>query len=114
MWSRKCMDLETAPTLDLGQVRYDAVVVFNYLHRPLFPALRGALKPGGRLVYETFTVAQAARGKPTNPAFLLQPGELRSLAAPLTVLREREGQFDGRFVASLVAELGGLARPIDD
>lgn len=101
--SCEVLDLETTPPPDLGHGRYEAVVVFNYLHRPLFPALRRALAPGGRLVYETFTTAQAARGRPTNPAFLLRPGELRDLVAPLSVLRSREGEVEGRFVASVVA-----------
>ena len=95
-------DLEQ-PALTLGAALYDVIVVFRYLHRPLFPALRRALRPGGVLVYETFTSAQAARGRPTNPAFLLEPGELTRLVAPLTVVREREGDFDGAFVASVVA-----------
>lgn len=99
------LDLETDPPPTLGHARYGAVVVFNYLHRPLFPALRDALAPGGCLIYETFTVAQAARGKPTNPAFLLQPGELAARVAPLTVLHAREGDFEGRWLASIVARL---------
>ena len=82
---------------------FDVVVVTHYLHRPLFPDLRGALGAGGVLVYETFTRAQAQRGKPTNPAFLLEPGELLDLVMPLEVLSYREGEFDGRFVASVVA-----------
>ena len=108
------LDLEREPPPDLGRARYDAVIVFNYLHRPLFPALRRALAPGGRLVYETFTTAQAARGRPTNPAFLLRPDELRDLVAPLSVLRSREGDFEGRFVASMVAALDIERLPIDD
>jgi 2-polyprenyl-3-methyl-5-hydroxy-6-metoxy-1,4-benzoquinol methylase len=100
-----CVDLETNPPPLLGDARYDAVVVFHYLHRALFPALKNALKPGGRLVYETFTILQAARGKPTNPDFLLQPGELLSLGAPLCVLNACEGDVEGRFVAAVVAEL---------
>ena len=79
------------------------LVVVHYLHRPLFPALLAALAPGGVLVYETFTVAQAARGRPTNPAFLLEPGELPRLVAPLEVLAAREGDFEGRMVSSVVA-----------
>jgi tellurite methyltransferase len=98
------LDLETTPPPDLGNARFDAVLVFNYLHRPLFPALRSALVAGGRLFYETFTVDQAERGHPKNPAFLLRPGELPTLAAPLTVLHAREGEVDGRCVASIVAE----------
>ena len=81
----------------------DVIVVVHYLHRPLVPDLVAALRPGGVLIYETFTLAQASRGRPTNPAYLLAPGELRRLVAPLTVLAEREGDFDGRMVASIVA-----------
>lgn len=83
---------------------YDVVFVFNYLHRPLMPALRAALKPGGRLFYETFTTRQAERGHPKNPAFLLKDGELAELVAPLTVTRSREGEVDGQFISSIVAE----------
>jgi SAM-dependent methyltransferase len=82
---------------------FDVVVVVHYLHRALFPALKGALRPGGVLVYETFTRAQAQRGKPTNPAFLLEPGELRTLVAPLEILFEREGDFEGKMLASVIA-----------
>ena len=81
----------------------DVIVVVHYLHRPLFPGLIEALRPGGVLVYETFTQAQAARGKPTNPAFLLAPGELRTLVAPLELLVEREGDFEGKMLASVIA-----------
>jgi tellurite methyltransferase len=87
----------------LGAATFDVVVVVHYLHRPLFPALIAALRPGGLLIYETFTTAQAARGKPRNPAFLLNPGELRELVSPLEVLASREGAFDNRDVASIVA-----------
>src|SRR5262249_48731984 len=66
------VDLEAGEP-DLGDGVYDLVLVVHYLHRPLFPVLRRALSPGGLLLYETFTAAQAARGKPTNPDFLLQP-----------------------------------------
>ena len=102
----RVVDLETDPPPDLGDAHYDAVIVFNYLHRPLFPALRRALRTGGRLVYETFTTAQAARGRPTNPDYLLRPGELLTLVAPLSVLRSREGEFEGKCLASVVAGLG--------
>jgi SAM-dependent methyltransferase len=95
-------DLETGAA-DLGTEAYDLVLVFSYLHRPLFPALVRALAPGGLLLYETFTVAQALRGKPKNPDFLLEAGELRKRVAPLVVLREREGEFDGRMVAGVAA-----------
>jgi len=95
-------DLEAAG-VDLGDASYDFVLVVHYLHRPLFPALRRALKTGGVLIYETFTEAQAARGRPTNPLFLLKPGELRDLVAPLAIVRQREGEFDGAMVAGVAA-----------
>jgi SAM-dependent methyltransferase len=82
---------------------FDLIVVVHYLHRPLFPSIVTALRAGGVLVYETFTRAQAARGKPTNPAFLLETGELLALVRPLDVLATREGDYEGRMVASVVA-----------
>ena len=80
------------------------VLCFNYLHRPLMPSIREAVKPGGRIFYETFTRRQAERGHPRNPAFLLETGELERLMTPFTILRSREGDIDGRFIASIVAE----------
>ena len=55
---------------------FDAIVVTNYLHRPLLPLLVSSLAPGGLLVYETFARGNERFGKPSNPAFLLEPGEL--------------------------------------
>lgn len=95
-------DLESGRPV-LARDAYDAVLVFNYLHRPLMAAIRDALKPGGVLFYETFLIGQAERGQPKNPAFLLQPGELAALIQPLTLLRTREGEVDGNLVASIVA-----------
>jgi SAM-dependent methyltransferase len=96
------VDLEAgAPSL--GHRCYHAVIVFNYLHRPLLGAIVDAVAPGGVLIYETFTTQQATRGRPTNPAFLLRPGELPTLVQPLRVLRSREGEYEGRFVASIAA-----------
>lgn len=101
-------DLESSDN-PFGGDTYDIVVVVHYLHRPLFPALIDAVAPGGLLVYETFTRAQAARGKPTNPDFLLQPGELLELVRPLDVLASREGDFEGRMIASVIARRGSAA-----
>jgi SAM-dependent methyltransferase len=89
--------------LSLGHQRYDVIVVFRFLHRPLFPVLRAALRVDGVLIYETFTIHQATRGKPSNPAFLLKPGELPALVHPLRVLQHREGEFDGGMVEGIVA-----------
>jgi len=68
-------DLEAGPWPFPGE-RFDAVLVTNYLWRALFPALLAAVGPGGLLVYETFTLAHAALGRPRRPEFLLRPGEL--------------------------------------
>jgi hypothetical protein len=55
------------------------VVVTNYLHRPLMPTLVEAVAPGGWLLYETFAAGNERFGKPSNPDFLLRPGELLEL-----------------------------------
>lgn len=80
---------------------YALIVCVHYLHRPLFPALIQALAPGGVLLYETFTVDQKKHGKPSNPDFLLEHGELETLVAGLEILKQRDGEFEGRCVASL-------------
>lgn len=69
-------DLENAPW-PYAAGSFDGIVVTRYLHRPLFPRLCEALRPGGVLIYETFMLGQERYGHPSNPAFLLQPGELR-------------------------------------
>jgi len=58
------------------ETRFDAIVVTNYLHRPLLPTLVDSLEPGGLLLYETFAAGNERFGKPSNPDFLLRPGEL--------------------------------------
>lgn len=68
-------DLEGGPWPFPGR-RFDAIVVTNYLHRPLLPILVDSLEPGGLLVYETFARGNERFGKPSNPDFLLAPGEL--------------------------------------
>jgi tellurite methyltransferase len=97
-----CQDLETGEPV-LPAEAFDVIVVVHYLHRPLFGDIKRALRSGGVLVYETFTRQQAARGRPTNPAFLLDPGELRELVQPLDVVVEREGDFEGKKLASVIA-----------
>ncbi|HKW52796.1 MAG TPA: methyltransferase domain-containing protein [Stellaceae bacterium] len=68
-------DLEDGGPWRLGH-GYDGIVVTNYLHRPLLPALAAALAPGGALIYETFMAGNERFGRPANPDFLLLPGEL--------------------------------------
>ena len=73
-------DLEDGLPWPFGACTFDGVVVTNYLHRPLFPHLAGALAPGGVLIYETFAIGNERFGKPSNPNFLLRPGELLEFA----------------------------------
>lgn len=68
-------DLESAAWPFPGR-RFDAVVATNYLHRPLLPTLVASLEPGGLLLYETFALGNERFGRPSNPDFLLRPGEL--------------------------------------
>jgi SAM-dependent methyltransferase len=70
-----CADIEGDAWPYSGE-RYAGVVVTNYLHRPLFPRLLDALEPGGVLIYETFAAGNERYGRPSNPDFLLRPGEL--------------------------------------
>lgn len=69
-------DLEDGRPFPLAGRRFDGVVVTAYLHRPLLPALVAAVADGGTLIYETFSSDHARFGRPTNPDFLLRPGEL--------------------------------------
>jgi hypothetical protein len=83
-------DLEGGPWPMPGR-RFDAVVVTNYLWRPLWPSLLDSLAAGGLLVYETFNVEHASIGKPSNPAFLLRHRELLDCCQGLQVLGYEDG-----------------------
>lgn len=86
-------DLEDGSPWPLGSSTFDAIVVTNYLWRPLFPVLREALADNGLLLYETFAVGNERFGKPSNPAFLLNPDELlTAFGSDLQVLAFEQGQ----------------------
>jgi len=97
-------DIEGGPW-PFTQQRFDAVVVTNYLWRPLLPALLACVDEGGVLLYETFAAGQATIGKPSNPDFLLRPGELLQAAAGLRVIAFEDGFLDAppRFVQRIAA-----------
>jgi hypothetical protein len=86
------VDLEDgSPPVFAGR-RFAGVVVVDYLHRPLLPALVEAVAPGGALLYETFMVGQEQLGRPRNPDFLLRHGELvEAVAGSLEVVAAEEG-----------------------
>ena len=73
--SPRCADIEAGPWPYESQ-EFAGVVVVSYLHRPLLPRLLEALAPGGVLIYETFAAGNERFGRPSNPDFLLKPGEL--------------------------------------
>lgn len=86
-------DLENGPWPLPGR-RFDAVVVTNYLWRPLVPALIGALADGGVYLHETFADGNAEFGRPSRPDFLLQRGELITLTAGLRTVAYEDGWLD--------------------
>jgi SAM-dependent methyltransferase len=102
-------DLSGRPGIDLVQAdledgspwplpperRFAAVIVTNYLHRPLLPLLAGLLVPDGVLIYETFAAGNERFGRPSSPAFLLEPGELLTTAARgLQVVAFEQGETE--------------------
>ena len=97
-------DLEGGPW-PLPGVRYDAVVCTNYLWRPLLPVLVDTVDAGGVLLYETFAVGNESVGRPSNPDFLLRPGELLEAARSLRIVAYENGFLDApaRFVQRLAA-----------
>ena len=97
-------DIETGPWPFTGR-RFDAVVVTNYLWRPLLPTLLDSLAPGGVLIYETFTQGNETVGKPSRPDFLLRTGELLQICAGLRVVAFEEGFHENppRFVQRIAA-----------
>ena len=86
-------DIENAAWPVVGE-RFDALVVTNYLWRPLWPMLLASLSEGGVLIYETFALGNEAFGKPSNPDFLLRPGELLEACRGLRVVAYEDGLLD--------------------
>lgn len=85
--------------------RFDAVLVTNYLWRPVWPALLDSLKPGGVLLYETFAQGNETVGRPARPEFLLRRGELLQLCAGLHVVAFEQGfaTHPDRYIQRIVA-----------
>jgi len=84
-------DLEGDPW-PLGDRTFDAVVVVNYLWRPLLPQLVASVTPGGLLLYETFAEGNERFGRPSNPDYLLRSGELLDMTDELEVLEYGHGE----------------------
>lgn len=113
-------DVENGPWPFAGR-QFDAVVVTNYLWRPLMPTLVSSLSLGGVFIYETFTQGNQTVGKPSRPEFLLRPGELLAVCKDLRIVAFEDGFEAGltdklpRFVQRIVAvrEAGPVSETSD-
>jgi SAM-dependent methyltransferase len=84
-------DLEDGSPWPFAGQRFGGIVVTNYLHRALFPRILESIEEGGALIYETFMLGNERYGKPSNPNFLLRPGELLQAFGALTVVAFEQG-----------------------
>lgn len=97
----------------LGDERFDAIVVTNYLHRPLFAPMLAALAADGALLYETFAAGHEAYGRPSNPAYLLERNELAEvLGKRLTIVAFEQGHSNTQGHDAVVQRVAavGVAR----
>jgi SAM-dependent methyltransferase len=114
----RAVDFETGEPWPLGG-GYDAIVVTNYLHRPLLPEMVAALAPSGVLIYETFAIGNERFGRPSNPDFLLRPGELLEVFARLTIVAFEQGEVAKprpaviQRIAAINGPAGRLPEPVD-
>ena len=102
-------DFESTPALDglkLEAMQLQAVIVFRYLHRPLFYALKKSVKPGGYVIYETFTEANREFGRPHREQFLLKENELKTIFKDWNCVFYFEGlkQDPKRAIAQIVCQ----------
>jgi SAM-dependent methyltransferase len=109
-------DIENSPwplVTPAGPRQFGAVVVTNYLWRPLLPLLLQSLTPGGLLLYETFAAGNETVGRPARPDFLLQPGELLQVCSGLHVVAFENGFLEcpPRFVQRIAAFTPALPQP---
>ena len=95
--------------------QFQALVVTNYLWRPLFPVMAESVAPGGFLIYETFSAGQETVGRPSRAEFLLQPGELLQVCSDFRIVAYEEGVLTGpeRYVQRIAAIRNGAVKPAD-
>lgn len=109
----RCIDLEASPWA-CAAASFDGIVVANYLHRPLVPALIQALRPGGVFIYETFAAGNEKLGRPSNPEFLLRPDELLQwVHGHLQVLAFEQGLV-GRPKPAVIQRICAVQRAVED
>ena len=109
----RCADLEAAAWPYAAEC-FDGIVVSNYLHRPLIAGLLASLRPGGVLIYETFALGNEKLGRPSNPEFLLRPGELLQWVQDrLQVVAFEQGRLELPKPA-VIQRICAVGRPIED
>ncbi|NOT11879.1 MAG: methyltransferase domain-containing protein [Methylococcaceae bacterium] len=99
--------------LSLPKCSYNIIAVSRFLDRTLSDAIIDALKPGGLLFYQTFTVEKIGRVGPTNPAFLLERNEILRLFSPLAVIFYRENSLCGNLQKGIRNEMQFIGQNID-
>jgi SAM-dependent methyltransferase len=104
-------DLEDGSPWPFAGQPFGGIVVTNYLHRPLLPTLAGSLAEEGILIYETFMLGNERFGRPSNPDFLLRPGELLEALSALTVVAFEQGTTD-RAVVQRICVIRGNASSV--
>ncbi len=111
----RAIDLESGAAWPLGG-GYHGIVATNYLHRPLFAPLAAALAPDGVLIYETFATGNERFGRPRNPEFLLNPGELLDAFAALTIVAFEQGDVTRPRPAAIqrIAAVNGPLGPLPE
>jgi len=92
-------------TNELKDKKFSGVLVFRYLHRPLFENIKQAIIPGGIIIYETFTHEQAQYGRPKNPDFLLTKGELTEQFKDWEILHQFEGVIENEGSKQAIAQI---------
>jgi SAM-dependent methyltransferase len=98
-------DLEKTPQPLEEYAAFDVILVSRYLHRPLFPAIKTALKPGGFLLYHTFMRGAEKISQPKNPNYLLESAELAEYFADFSILADSvEKLSDGRPLSYFIAQ----------
>ena len=104
----RTVDLEAGAWPFLDET-FDAIVVVNYLHRAALPRLLTALASDGTLLYETFAAGNEAYGRPSNPDFLLRPGELLDAVRDrLTVVAFEQGLSPNRDSPAVIERIAAV------
>lgn len=107
-------DLEDGSPFPVAAGSFEGVVVTNYLWRPILPDIVAAVAPGGVLIYETFRLGNERFGRPSNPNFLLRPGELLAAVAPaLHVVAYEEATLSTRRCVARICAVAPGHRWID-